>query len=208
MNAPPRDTSDLEKSLIGTNVFVRKICDWQHAGAFHTAIRAFECGLEMDGPVTILQDDILTCNNFVPYVSRFLPQLESEDLIVSWFDCFLPMRNRMESPRLYGMEPRDFRMTQAATYSRRWAEQIFKYLCSLSKAKPDDSGAHHGDDAYIRDALIGYKKPWHYHSPSLVQHIGLHSLVAPGMPLTNSHKRISNTFVGVEFDVMQWPKLL
>jgi hypothetical protein len=206
MTAPPRDPSPLARTL---SCNVHYAIDIDREGTLPNVITCFEMGLSLGGPVTILQDDVITCGNFVPYVERLLPTIAAANAIVKWFDVAdMPLPGFMECPRFRLKPSQLFGYIQAVTYSRHNAEQIHKFLTALPEPYlRDDRGQCHGDDMYIRQALDCYRKPFWVHSPSIVQHIGIDSLVAPGIPLDMKHKRVSQTFVGIDYDVMQWPAI-
>lgn len=209
MTAPPRNPLPLIQSLDG-GPGIYTVCDTERRGTLSAVTKCLETGLLAYGPVTILQDDIIVCQDFVRYVERLLPVIEKTQSIVKWFDVDdIPVADYMERPRFRKRTPERFEYIQAVTYSRRWAEQILKYLQAIpsESLQCDDRGQYHGDDMYICEALRAYKQPFYVHSPSIVQHIGRDSLVAPGMPLDIAHRRVSQTFVGLDFDVLSWPTL-
>jgi len=193
MNVPGRD---IPEGLFGQ---VAVCTDLHHSGALPTAIDALAMGLDSPGPVTILQDDIRVCRNFVPYLERFLPYIENRQQIVKWFDPGMSLESKR--PRLSQRTPETFAYTQAVTYSSHWAKKILHFLKAL--AVLDNPPPIHGDDNWICEALKAYGQNYYIHRPSLVQHIGRKSFVAPGLALTDA--RIAHDFIGLDVDPLDWP---
>lgn len=204
MTAPPRDTTSLKASLAGANIV--EAVDTQHRGSFWNAITAFAIGVDTGGPFTILQDDILVCRDFVSYVERLLPTIEVQEWIVNWFNVTKPVQPTV-NPVLVWCEPREFYYSQAVTYSSWSARRIYEFLVNEARPEKDDRGQNHGDDQWIRAALEQFREPYLSHLPSLVQHTGQESMVAPGMKLSD-HQRVSRNFIGTDFDVMKWPRII
>jgi len=174
--------------------------DIHHSGALPTAIDALSMGLETPGPVTILQDDIIVCKNFVPYIEKFLPYIEHQRQIVKWFDVATPL-DPTKRPRLRQRTPETFTCTQAVTYSSHWARRILHFLKAL--AVLDNPPPIHGDDNWICEALKAWGQNYYVHRPSLVQHVGRYSVASPGLRLTDA--RIAHDFIGLDFDPLDWP---
>lgn len=205
MTAPPRQTDALRASLTGATVL--ETIDTDHRGSFYNAISAFNAGCTLGGPFTILQDDVMVCKNFVSYVERLEETIEREQWIVNWFD--VTRAKQPIAPVLTWEHGSEFYYSQAVTYASGVASRILNYLQTeaLPLSQKDDRGQTHGDDMWIRAALTDHREMFLKHLPSLVQHIGQESLVAPGMRL-EQHQRVSRNFVGVDFDVMQWPRVI
>lgn len=205
MTAPPRSTEALRASLEGATVV--ECIDADRLGSFYNAIAAFRVGVNLGGPFTILQDDVQVCRNFVSYVSRMLSTIETEEWIVNWFDVTLPMQPR--EPHMIWRDGKGFYYSQAVTYPSMMGARILDYLeqVAIPLSQKDDRGQTHGDDMWVRAALTEMRESFLVHLPSLVQHIGGDSLVAPGMRL-EQHQRVSRHFIGTDFDVMEWPRII
>src|SRR5712691_555517 len=146
---------------------IASVClDLHHSGALPTAIDAFEMGLSESGPVTIVQDDIVTCLNFSEYVRRFAGYIESQRQIVKWFHPGLERwAPYLVRPRLAQYSPDRFVGTQAVTYSSHWARKIVNFLKSL--AVLDNPPPINGDDNWICEALKTYGQNFYVHRPSI-----------------------------------------
>ncbi len=213
MNAPPRNTNELITTIgmggLRSQAFVFEVIDTERRGCFFTAKDVFGAAAEMGGPITVVQDDIAVCRNFADYIGRELDGIERDDLIVSWFDTDRAPIGDTPNCRYYPRKAERFRMTQAVTYSSLWVKKIYVFFTALPTPTPDDRGQVHGDDMWIRECLLCYKKSFLVHSPSLVQHIGEDSLVAPGIQLhAPEHARTAQNFVGVDFDPLIWEPYL
>jgi hypothetical protein len=202
MTCPPRRPEPIIAAIMHYAI------DLDRKGAFANAITALEMGLSLSGfdggPVTIVQDDVITCQRFTEYLARLSPYIENQQQIVKWFhpgqDRWQPYAAR---PRLVEVDPDtdSFVGTQAVTYSSYWARKILAFLKAVPFVR---RVGPHCDDAWISEALKSYRKTFFIHRPSLVQHIGTDSLVSPGMKLIQ-YNRFAPDFVGIDFDVMTWP---
>lgn len=206
MTAPPRTTDTLKASLVGANVV--ECIDTERRGSFYNAITALTVGVASAGPFALLQDDVQPCRNFVPYLERLSASVEREGWMIDLFDVELP-RQPTDHPVFIWRGGEEFYYSQAVLYSSQMAQKILKFLVehAIPASQKDDRGQTHGDDMWIRAALRESREAFLVHLPSLVQHIGGESLVAPGMRL-EQYQRISRNFIGTDFDVMKWPRII
>ncbi len=203
MNHPDRNPYTLLKQLSVCHDAV-VVTDTMRKGALHNAISAFTVGVELGGPVTILQDDVEVCINFLPYMAQYLGHVERHGTVIQWFmnghnfnagwDAFKAV--------LHERTPDQFLSTQAVTYPHDLAVKILAHLKRVEPdVRPDDLGRKHGDDMHIRDAMILADRHFYIHVPALVQHIGEDSLVAPGLSLYDGFRQ-SKCYVGRGFDAL------
>jgi hypothetical protein len=201
MRCPPRNP-DYSKYGIITPIIVEDRDG--RAGNLRVAIRALEEGLSYGGPVTIVQDDLVFCQNFEAYIARYMQRIERERMIVQWFrpdkyyDSFIKPCGLMPNSR--DLHPKRFCYTQAVTYPSYWATRIHGFL----KAVPvlDSVGPVQGDDFWIAEALAAYNADYHVHYPNIVQHVGTVSLATPNRRVPFP---VAKDFVGEDFDPLQWP---
>lgn len=182
------------------------VWDEPRKGAFYNAIRAFEVAAEQKGPVTILQDDAMVCDNFVSYVVRMFPQVGG---IINWYVRGDEGKNGGPEFNFEHRTADGFSCTQAMTYSHMFAVDIlmFMQLVAAVGTTVGEDGLGHGDDNVIRDWMqlrgVGYT----LHFPSLVQHGDQPSLTGndaaeDGWTLNSKLTRKSACYVGDDFDAM------
>jgi hypothetical protein len=202
MRCPPRNPDYSKYGII--SVIMVDDRDGK-AGNLRVAIRALEEGLHYGGPVTIVQDDLVFCQNFEAYIARYMQRIERERMIVQWFRPqtlgpvpwkYVPTIH--QNSRL--AFPVRFTYTQAVTYSSYWATRIHGFL----KALPilDSPGPVQGDDFWIAEALAAYNVDYSFHTPNIVQHVGFRSLATPKR---KTPFPMAADFVGEDFDPLQWP---
>jgi len=204
MKHPDRNVDALHTQLQKQGAIVVIVGDSNRRGALMCAIDAFTVGVQLGGPVTIVQDDVEICRNFVPYLAQYLPHFERFQTVIQWFMNGGAFNAAYDVYKALLLEqtPDRFLSTQAVTYSHNTAANILAYLKKAEPGlRPDDLGCKHGDDAIVRDALIWIGKPYYIHVPALVQHVGEDSVVAPGLTLYDGFRQ-SKCYVGRGFDAM------
>jgi len=205
MSCPPRDAEPLATALFLQGAQPCIVEDRERKGALWNAIQAFAVGLELGGPVTILQDDIEVCKNFVPYMARYLPHVERFRTVIQWF-CNGTNYNAgwgVETAALVARGPDKFLSTQAVTYPREVAAYILPWLHEIYDiVNPDDRGRRHGDDMHIQSILRRREQGFYIHVPNLVQHVGETSLVGPGITLYDGFRQ-SKCYPGKGFDALR-----
>jgi hypothetical protein len=205
MGCPPRDPEPLATALFLQGAQVCITIDGQRKGALFGAIQAFTVGLELGGPVTILQDDVEVCKNFVPYMAKYLHHVERFRTVIQWF-CNGGNYNQawqVETASLVERAPDKFLSTQAVTYPREVAAYILPWLQQIyAQVDPDDRGKRHSDDRWIQSVLMKADQKFYIHVPNLVQHMGEDSLVGPGIGLYDGFRQ-SKCYPGKGFNALQ-----
>lgn len=204
MNCPPRDPEPLATVLFMQGAQVCIVSDRERKGALPNAIQAFQVGLELGGPVTVLQDDVEVCKNFVPYMAQYLPHVERFRTIIQWF-CNGHNVNQewhVDRAQLLERNPDKFLSTQAVTYPREVAAYILPWLVRIcAEVNSDDRGAKHGDDMHIQSVLRARQQNFYIHVPNLVQHVGEDSMVGPGIGLYDGFRQ-SKCYAGRGFNAL------
>lgn len=208
MSCPPRDPDYVRNQLISDGVsYPHTVIDNEHRGNLYCAIEAFSLGTKFAGPLTIVQDDIEICRGFVPYLEKYMGEVERNNLVLQWFASphYFPTKDNVTGPDGFRRGADDFLFCLATTYSRKWAFQILDYLSRIAEEAEetgkwkDDTGRVHGDDMHIRDLLKREHGEYWVHVPGIVQHVGERSLVGNAdVPLLG--ERVSRCYVGKEFD--------
>jgi hypothetical protein len=206
MSCPPRDPEPLATALFMQGAQVCITTDREpRKGALFGAIQAFTVGLELGGPVTILQDDIEVCKNFVPYMAKYLNHVERFRTVIQWF-CNGGNYNQAWDVQDAVMVERNadkFLSTQAVTYPREVAAYILPWLIQIhEQVLPDDRGRKNSDDRHIQSILMSRQQNFYIHVPNLVQHVGEASLVGPGIGLYDGFRQ-TKCYPGKGFDAMR-----
>jgi hypothetical protein len=205
MGCPPRDPEPLATALFLQGAQVCITSDKDRKGALFGAIQAFTVALELGGPVTILQDDVEVCKNFVPYMAKYLAHVERFRTVIQWF-CNGGNYNQawgVETASLVERAPDRFLSTQAVTYPREVAAYILPWLHQIyDQVQPDDKGRKHSDDRHIQSILMSRQQNFNIHVPNLVQHVGEASLVGPGIGLYDGFRQ-TKCYPGKGFDAMR-----
>lgn len=164
--------------------------DEEEAGQARTMVRALSRFTERKPAgewLTLLEDDIVICERFLPYVVEHVHDPGVH--VVQWFaNGNVPAGG----PRWHVLEGEQYYFNQATSFSPDFLRVL---LASPLTASWDV--AHTGD---ILVQKLLHELGWDFaiHRRSLVQHVGYPSMVAPGLKLKDW--RVSRTFVGEKFD--------
>ncbi len=199
--------------LARDGAIVLEVWDTDRQGSACCALRAFELGLEVfkGKSFTVLQDDAETCRGFAPYLASFQDEVDAQDLVIQWYahpwvTSYTIGKPRVAKAATFIERPGgSFICSIATTYSGAWAEKIRQRLADVvehERAKwQDDEGRIHGDDRFIAETLKHHGGMIQVHVPSLVQHVGMESVVAGHSIKLGSHDaRQSQCYVGLTFD--------
>lgn len=197
--APPRDPAPLLEKLraqaggmLGHGASVHVVRDDAGRGQLQTMLRVLMLGPQHGSPVTLIEDDVLICEGFVPYVTGMLPlPFKGLPHVVQWFahgeiPVWAPRWFRQKGDRYY--------FNQAVTFSVEACRAILESDLTRDWAEP------HGGDVLIQKVLAS--KGWRFatHVPGLVQHDQQTSLVGNNARVRPGDWRMSKVFVGEDYD--------
>jgi hypothetical protein len=147
----------------------------------------------------MFEDDIVMCRNIRSYLEYAIPFLGNFGIIslytpAKYHRKYLQVRNIFHDEKNQGYQVWG---SQAIVLSRESARRLFASDLILLYR-------HHGygDDNAHKDVALGQwamysRMPYFYHTPSLVEHTGLDSLIG-----SEPHKSLD--FVGETFDAASW----
>lgn len=176
-NCPPRDPWPLFERLqeqdgrAWPNGVVGLAVDTKRIGQLRTMVAILECGLENARGVTLVEDDVEVCADFLPYVRDHW--WEPAKHVVQWFvpgDFDLTVRNG------WAIAPGSrYLYNQATTFS---PEACAAILASPRLEEWKLRGAHGGDEV-VAAVLADYGWDYAIRVPGGVQHLGADTLVTP-----------------------------
>jgi len=174
-SCPPRDPAPLIARLEAQGAEVLEVADVGREGQLRGMLRALDLGVRArGGPVTLLEDDVVICDGFVPYVCEHWR--EPRRPVVRWY---APGHIGPEVAPGWLIEPgAEYLCNQATAMSVDFVRALLaapETAARLASANP------HSGDALIADVLHRGSVDFATHLPGLVQHEGAASLVAPIM---------------------------
>jgi hypothetical protein len=199
--APPRDPRPLFFRLAGQRMAAHLEAastlsiqtDELGVGALRTLVGALRRGWGEE-PVTVLEDDVEVCADFVPYVlGRWR---DPGTIVVQWY---APGDIPADSASGWLRRPgREYCWNQATTFSAEFIRKLIPPLAAL----PACIERKHGGDELIRAALVELGADYAVRVPGGAQHLGTHTLLARhrnknplrGTPLDGG--RVSRLYVG------------
>lgn len=170
---PPRNPAAIVARLEAQGAEVLEVADVGAEGELRGMLRALELGAAArGGAVTLLEDDVLICEGFVPYVCE-----EWRDPAVPVVRWYAPGDLTPNLPRGWCVEPGGrYFCNQATTFEPAFIRDL---LASPEAARRLAVSDRHSGDALIAEVLERRGDYFATHLPGLVQHVGEQSLVAP-----------------------------